>query len=90
VLSVQTLLGHRYVDTTLCYACLYDGTAVSDYYWAIEQLEGRLMSVETGKGEPFYPESLLALLDQLSESAQEEKQSELLRMLRSGILAWVK
>ncbi len=30
VLTVQTLLGHEWVDTTLGYACLYDGTVAAD------------------------------------------------------------
>jgi hypothetical protein len=31
---VQALLGHKFVDTTLGYARLYDGTIASDYYRA--------------------------------------------------------
>lgn len=32
VLTVQALLGHKHIDTTLTYARLYDGTVAADYY----------------------------------------------------------
>jgi site-specific recombinase XerD len=35
VLTVQTILGHKFVDTTLGYARLYDGTVAADYYQAL-------------------------------------------------------
>jgi hypothetical protein len=34
LLTVQTLLGHKWVDTTLGYARLYDGAVAADYYGA--------------------------------------------------------
>jgi hypothetical protein len=34
VLTVQTILGHKFIDTTLGYARLYDGTVAADYYEA--------------------------------------------------------
>jgi integrase/recombinase XerD len=39
VLTVQALLGHEKVDTTLGYARLYDGTVAVDYYRAMGQVE---------------------------------------------------
>lgn len=41
-LSVQSLLGHERLDTTLGYARLYDGTIAADYYRAMSQIEKRL------------------------------------------------
>jgi hypothetical protein len=32
ILIVQAILGHKWVDTTLSYARLYDGTVAADYY----------------------------------------------------------
>ncbi len=42
VLTVQILLGHKWVDTTLGYARLYDGTVAADYYQAMSGMEKRL------------------------------------------------
>ncbi len=42
VLTVQALLGHKFVDTTLDYAHLYDGTIAADYYRAMAQVEKQL------------------------------------------------
>jgi hypothetical protein len=39
---VQALLGHKFVDTTLGYARLYDGTIAADYYRAMAQVEKQL------------------------------------------------
>lgn len=40
VLTVQALLGHKHVDTTLRYARLYDNTAAADYERAVGKIEG--------------------------------------------------
>ena len=89
VVTVQTLLGHKYVDTTLKYARLYDGTVATEYYRAMEQVESRLALVEVDERKPLNPDRLLALVDSLSESLLEEEQSEMLQTLRTGILALV-
>lgn len=39
VLTVQTILGHKFIDTTLRYARLYDGTVAADYYRAMAEVE---------------------------------------------------
>ena len=40
VISVQMLLGHQHVDTTMHYARLYDGTVANDYFKAMDRIEG--------------------------------------------------
>jgi site-specific recombinase XerD len=40
VLTVQALLGHKHVDTTLRYARLYDSTVATDYERAMSRIEG--------------------------------------------------
>lgn len=40
VLTVQALLGHKHVDTTLRYARLYDSTVAADYERAMGKIEG--------------------------------------------------
>jgi hypothetical protein len=37
VFGVQAILGHRYVDTTLRYARIYDGNVAKDYEEAISK-----------------------------------------------------
>jgi integrase len=39
ILTVQHILGHRHVETTLGYARLYDGTAARDYAQAMGEIE---------------------------------------------------
>ncbi len=41
ILTVQRVLGHRYVQTTLRYARLYEATVVKDYRRAMGVVEGR-------------------------------------------------
>ncbi|MEW6405343.1 MAG: tyrosine-type recombinase/integrase, partial [Chloroflexota bacterium] len=42
VLSLQMILGHKQIDTTLGYARLYDGTLAADYYSAMNRVEKQL------------------------------------------------
>jgi integrase/recombinase XerD len=51
VLTVQALLGHQHVDTTLRYARVYDGTVAADYRRAIGETEQRL-GVKRGAATP--------------------------------------
>ena len=39
VTTVQAILGHKHIDTTMQYARLYDGTVAEHYYQAMEQVE---------------------------------------------------
>lgn len=89
VLSVQTLLGHEKVDTTLGYARLYDGTVAADYYRAVGQVEKLLKLPEDGQVSVNTPAQLLALIDSLSNGTLTQAQRETLHALRGGILALV-
>ena len=74
VLTVQTILGHKYIDTTLGYARLYDGTLTADYYRAMIEIEGRLeLSEDTANLRPDSGE-LLALIDTLHTGKLSEVQ----------------
>lgn len=42
VTSIQKLLGHRSLNTTMTYARVHDRTVADDYYGAMEQVERRL------------------------------------------------
>jgi hypothetical protein len=81
------LLGHKWVDTTLGYARLYDGTVAVDYYGAMAVIERRLSLPEDTRGEPPCIGQLLALVDSLREGTLNETQTEAVRQLRAGIMA---
>ena len=87
VLTVQAILGHKWVDTTLGYARLYDGTVASDYYQAMSLIERRLSLPEDALAEPPGAGLLLAMVDSLREGTLNQAQAETVRQLRAGILA---
>ncbi len=86
VLSVQSLLGHEKLDTTLGYARLYDGTVAADYYRAMAQVEG-LFDLREKRRVLCTPVEMVALLDSLSRGTLNESQRETLHSIRQGILA---
>jgi hypothetical protein len=83
IVSVQTLLGHRWADTTLRYARLYDGTLAADYYRAMAQIEAQM----DPKARPMVlPGQMLALVDALQSGTLNEKQKETVQALREAVL----
>jgi integrase/recombinase XerD len=87
ILTVQTILGHKFIDTTLKYARLYDGTVAADYYRAMEQVEARIELAQGSNDEPPTSGQLLALVDALHDGTLNEDQRETVHALRLGILA---
>ncbi len=87
VLTVQLILGHKKIDTTLGYARLYDGTAAADYYRAMVQIESHLNLADEAPATPPSPGELVALVDSLRGGTLNQVQVETLQILRSGILA---
>jgi integrase len=85
VLAVQALLGHKFVDTTLGYARLYDGTIAADYYRAMAQIEKQL-DLQPGAELPVTPGHLLAMVDALQAGTLNDSQRETVQALRSAIL----
>lgn len=85
VLSVQMILGHKQVDTTLGYARLYDGTIAADYFSAMHQVERQLSLPEDQAKEPMSLGQLIALTDALRNGALNPQQAELVRALREGL-----
>jgi len=87
VLTVQALLGHEKVDTTLGYARLYDGTVAADYYRAMGQVE-RLLEMPESRPIPVStPAELVALVDSLGSGTLNQQQRETVQALRAGILS---
>jgi hypothetical protein len=90
VISVQAILGHKHIDTTLRYARLYDGTLAADYYQAMVQVESCLALEEQPRGSPRSAGDLLSLLATLGAGELDEIQQSALHALRAGLLALVK
>jgi hypothetical protein len=84
-LTVQALLGHKFVDTTLGYARLYDGTIAADYYRAMAQVEKQL-DLQPGADMPVTPGHLLAMVDALQAGTLNDSQRETVQALRTAIL----
>jgi len=87
ILTVQTVLGHKHIDTTLGYARLYDGTVAADYYRAMGQVEARMELAQSTNDGPPTGGQLLALVDALRDGTLNEDQRETVHALRLGILA---
>ena len=87
ILSVQALLGHKWIDTTMGYARLYDGTVAADYYGAMALIERRLALPEDEFAAPPEAGQLIALVDSLHLGTLNPAQCEIVRQLRSGIAA---
>lgn len=83
--SVQMILGHKRIDTTLGYARLYDGTIAADYYSAMNKVERQLALPEDAKKEPMSIGQLIALTDALRSGSLNSTQTELVRALREGL-----
>lgn len=87
ILTVQTLLGHKHIDTTLGYARLYDGTIAADYYRAMALVEQRLQPPDTPLPVP-EPGQLITLIRLLlGNGTLNENQKEVVHLLRQGVLA---
>jgi len=87
VATVQTLLGHKHVDTTLGYARLYDGTVAADYYQAMAMVERQLALPEDRLSQPPTVGVLVALVDSLRQGTLSPDQAETAMQLRAGLLA---
>jgi hypothetical protein len=83
---VQRILGHKYIDTTLGYARLYDGTIAADYYRAMAEVEARLALAEETASEAPHSGELLAMVDALQTGTLNETQREIVQALRAAIL----
>jgi hypothetical protein len=90
ILTVQTILGHKNIDTTRRYARLYDGTVAAHYYCAMAEVESRMGLSEKAGNLPPNGGQLLALVDALQAGTLNDAQRETARALRDGILALMK
>ena len=87
VLMVKTILGHKYIDTTMKYARLYDGRVAADYYQAMDEIESSMAVDENDRMNSSDISEILALLDSLSSSSLNTNQAESIQALRIRIQA---
>jgi len=80
-------MGHKWVDTTLGYARLYDGTVAADYYQAVAVVERRMALPEDRLSQPPALGQLVALVDSPHSGTLNPAQTEVLCLLRAGLLA---
>jgi site-specific recombinase XerD len=86
VTSIQKLLGHQRLNSTMIYARVHDRTVAKDYYAAMADIEKQL-DLQPGATPPVTPGHLLALVDTLQAETLSDTQRETVQALRAGILA---
>jgi hypothetical protein len=89
VISVQMLLGHQHVDTTMHYARLYDGTVAADYFKAMDRIEGLTAAPALEERHIFSSGELIGLLADLQESPLNPEQKAMVSAIREGVCALV-
>lgn len=85
MLTVQSILGHKHIDTTLGYARLYDGTVAADYYQAMNTVERQLLLPKDDTAEPPSVGQMIALVDALRGGMLNPAQTEIAWTLREGL-----
>ncbi len=78
-------MGHEFVDTTLGYARLYDGTIAADYYRAMAYVEKQLDS-QPGAKSPVAPSHLLVMVGALQAGTLNDAQRKMVQPLQAMIL----
>ena len=79
ITTVQALLGHERLNTTMIYARVHDKTVIDDYFRAMEEIEGAQNAVFPSKP---VPEQAFTLLDKLKQDGLSDEQQQILDELR--------
>jgi integrase len=89
VTSIQQLLGHEDLKSTMVYAKVHDRTVAEDYFTAMSEIEKRMELVAEGNGNSPAPEpeELVSLLDSLEEHAADAEQAETIATVRRAVIA---
>jgi site-specific recombinase XerD len=99
ITTIQAMLGHRRLKSTMIYARVYDRTVAEDYYAAMTVIERRLEPHLRGLPETKNSQKqqaqtfsngtnhLLALVDAMNNGSLSDDQQQILTQFRSGILA---
>lgn len=87
IVTVKLILGHKYVDTTLGYARVYDGTLAADYTRAMRSIEAQMNLGGEAELPAPTPAELVALVDALrTGGALNEQQLNTLSAVRAGLV----
>ncbi|TET53832.1 MAG: phage integrase family protein, partial [Anaerolineales bacterium] len=78
ILTVQAILGHKHVDTTMA----------ADYYRAMEEVERRMEPQREAEASPRTGWQLLTLVDALQARSLNSTQRQALHELRARIAVW--
>lgn len=79
ITTIQALLGHVRLNTTMTYARVHDKTVVSDFLRAMEQIEGEQDAILEPKP---VTEKAIALLDKFEQDALSNEQQQIVAELR--------
>lgn len=79
VTTIQALLGHVRLNTTMTYARVHDQTVMKDYFRAMEEIEGEQDTVYPQKPNT---EKAVALLNKLEHDGLNDQQQQILDELR--------
>jgi integrase len=85
ILTVQAILGHKQIDTTLGYARLYDGTIARDYFRAMEEVEKSLILAAPEPQAIYRKNELIALLDSLKSNLLTDVQLSTIQAIKDRI-----
>jgi hypothetical protein len=79
ITTIQALLGHSRLNTTMIYARVHDKTVMADYFRAMEEIEGGQTAILEQAPSP---EAALALLDKLQQEDLSDEQEQIVAELR--------
>ena len=83
ITTIQALLGHSRLNTTMTYARVHDKTVMTDFLQAMEQIEGAQTAMTTPNP---LPEAVFTLLDQLQQEEMSNEQQQLVAELYRCLL----
>ncbi|MCA9961312.1 MAG: tyrosine-type recombinase/integrase [Anaerolineales bacterium] len=73
ITTIQALLGHQRLNTTMTYARVHDKTVMADYVQAMAQIEGKQAPL---------PQNIFSLLDKLEKNNLDDEQKQTLEEIR--------
>ena len=87
-LAVKAMLGHKWLETTMGYARLYDATVAGDYFRAMQSVERTMRLVTHPPEAVLHSGEVIALLDALRTCGPlTMQQLDVLAVLRASVIA---
>ena len=79
ITTIQALLGHERLNTTMIYTHVHDKTMIEDYFQAMVQIEGEQTAVLEQKTAV---DKACSLLDQIAQQKLSDEQQQILDEVR--------